>query len=808
MVQELRIPQLKLELSKTTLRYKPGSTPECFNVTVTNQSIEFASFRLELVAAGALATDEKRWYRLTPSVSYKIPPGDRTQFQVEIVDVPPIRGGFVNSINLVVRVDALELDVQERQDLRLLVDGSPVRPLELMVRDAVIEARPGDPVELVVDVTNPNLKPADVILELDGIDPSWFPQEMQKMVSVAAESTQRVHCFGRVPPSIHAPQGSHFITVDGPRSPTPVTPTQVTLRIAPQGEVLVSHQPEYRQIPEKTGRWLNPRQADTTFDLTLDNQSNCILASTISLDDPDVQPSRRKARGGWFGRWRKQSPQLKKSPFNQIALKKVPGMSAQGSETLESSSDHTPQGEEPSVLSSPPTQSSRSTRTLTLTPPELRVHPGDTAHFTVHVSQRLPWLGWKRVKSLRATPQVDSSDIGLRSRPAQSDESEASPSPDTEPVPQAEPEPDGIQTLELHILPVIPFWLQGLGLLALLLLAIAPALLTPRGHTKPVNAVQFSGRANEVVSAANDGTIWRWVIRGNRLRPAGILERGDKALRVVRYRPVNNDQVAAGFENGIILMHDFLSRHTESFGYQQDDRVFDLAFTPDSRRLFSAHGSGTILEWQIDSQTMAGAPIQSIKVDFAIQAIGLVGDGDQYVAIAGRYNQLTLYDRDAKTFYDLPYLPGSGQNDYITSLATAGAHPTRFATSDNQGRIALWDLAPCEDAPQTCQPIDDWPGHGGNAVHQVALSADACYLASVGADGQAIVWPLDSQGGRQVQHLEGQAVQAVQQPLNAVALIQQRDQLLVASGGDDTWVRLNTMRLRRARFPGEPCQGL
>jgi hypothetical protein len=416
----------------------------------------------------------------------------------------------------------------------------------------VIEAAPGDPVELVVDVTNPNLKPADVILELDGIDPSWFPQEMQKMVSVAAESTQRVHCFGRVPPSVHAPQGDHFITIDGPRSPTPVTPTQVTLRIAPQGDILVSHQPEYRQIPEKAGRWLNPRQAHTAFDLTLENQSNCILTPTVILDDPDAQPSRRKGAGGWFGRWRKQSPPLKKRPFNKTPLKTVPGISAQGSHPPEPSSDPPSQESEPSAASVPSTESSRAKRTLTLTPPDIEVHPGDTADFTVHVTQRLPWLGWKRVKFLRAIPQVDGSDIGLRSRPVQPDEPEASPSPDAEPEPQAEPEADGIQTLELHILPVIPFWLQGLGLLALLLLAIAPALFTPRGHTKPVNAVQFSGRANEVVSAADDGTIRRWVVRGNRLRPAGILERGDKALRVVRYRPVNNDQIAAGFENGTI----------------------------------------------------------------------------------------------------------------------------------------------------------------------------------------------------------------------------------------------------------------
>jgi WD40 repeat protein len=748
MVQDLRIPKLTVQLSQTILHFKPEGPPESFTVTVDNKTGEFTSFQIDLIAAGTPSLMKQPWYRLVPSVSSKIPPGDRTQFQVEIIDVPPIRGGFVNSINLVVLVDAIELGLQERQDLRLVVEGSPVRPLMLAVRKPTLEVRPGDAFEIEVNVSNRNLKAADVLLDLIGIQPSWLIETPFQPLSVPSDGSATVTLIGRLPEPAQVPEGEYRLTVDARRSPAPVNPVEVTLRVLPLGQVDVSSHPASHRIPQHPRRWLNPRQEQVDFTLELTNQSNRTLTATAAIKDPDATPPRR-----WRWPWHTNpQPEANNTPHP---------------------TPHTPHP----FLTFP-------NRTITLTPAQTTIAPGDTAPLTVQVTQRLPWLGWKRVKVLQAIPSLDTTEIKLRTQLLEE------PQPDEGP---SMGHIDGRQRLELHILPVIPFWLQSTGLLLLLLLVAASSLF-PQGHTKPVNSVQFNGRADEVVSAANDATIRRWVIRGDRLQPTDILERGDKAVRVVRYRPVNNDQIAAGFENGVLFIRNLLSQQVNVLGDQRDDRIFDLAYTRDSRRLFTAHGSGLILEWQAEPSLLSEKPLRGIKVDFAIRAIKVVGEQDQYLAIAGRYNQLTLFNRNTGVFYELPY-PNGGQANYITSLAIADSRSTLLATADDQGRLTTWDLSHCSDNPSTCKPVDTWSGHGGHAIHGLAFSADGCYLASVGADGQSILWGLNQAGTRQAQMADGKTLQQVKQPLNAVDLIETDQQLLIVTGGDDTRVRLKRLDL-------------
>ena len=71
-------------LTTQSLTFRPGE-PATFGVIAINRSEQFAAFELEILAA---AGDRESWYRLSPEVSAAKPPGDRTQFQVEILASP------------------------------------------------------------------------------------------------------------------------------------------------------------------------------------------------------------------------------------------------------------------------------------------------------------------------------------------------------------------------------------------------------------------------------------------------------------------------------------------------------------------------------------------------------------------------------------------------------------------------------------------------------------------------------------------------------------------------------------------------
>ncbi|HEY9295205.1 MAG TPA: hypothetical protein VIQ31_02310, partial [Phormidium sp.] len=91
-----------------------------FDVTVVNESNKFASFYIELLAIGADAESNVKWYNLEPEVSAKKPSGDRTTFHV-IITKPPIPV-YDTTIELTLRVFSVEFpSLYTSQKINLIV---------------------------------------------------------------------------------------------------------------------------------------------------------------------------------------------------------------------------------------------------------------------------------------------------------------------------------------------------------------------------------------------------------------------------------------------------------------------------------------------------------------------------------------------------------------------------------------------------------------------------------------------------------------------------------------------------------------
>ncbi len=424
---------------------------------------------------------------------------------------------------------------------------------------------------------------------------------------------------------------------------------------------------------------------------------------------------------------------------------------------------------------------------LQLWPHQLALGAGETAPVELGVGARQPWLGRRRPVDVEVEAVVTPPSLPL--------------------------EPDRL-ALRLWLLPRIPLWGQGVLALVLLYLLWWASWLNPGnlfiGHRQAVKSVTFNGTASEVISGADDQQLIRWRVPGF-FNPfanpeLGTLGQSERAVRVVRYRPVDNNWVAAGLENGEIQLWQLSQpRRSVTFAYrseqnqvQRDNRVMALAFTADSGTLFSAHGDGTVLRWGLD-YLAAGrdrlyqptAVRSQSPLTFAIYGIALAGPDQTHLVIGGQRNQLQLWDWQADRYQPVAYPYPGGPNDYLTSVAIAPDQPYRLVTTDTQGRVLLWNLEPCLGSDGPCEILDRWEdGHDGQPVRAAALSDNGCYLATAGEDNRVRLWPLGLNGRRLPDYSEGLVMLRSRRPFRAVAATVWDQRILVAAGNDNSQVQV------------------
>ncbi|WOD37094.1 WD40 repeat domain-containing protein [Nodosilinea sp. E11] len=715
---------LATHLSTSVVHFKPGQVPPTFDVKVSNHSDDFATFQLEVLAAGVAAGADTHWYRQAPDLSAKIPPGDRTQFSIAILDVPPVPGGFVGAMTLTVRVFSVELRQEDRQVLNLVIEGSGIMPPRLELLLLTLTAQPLQALEIPVRLYNPNRSPLRVSLSLQGLPVEWLSDGYERRLEVPPLGETEAVFLGQLGAPIATPSQIYPFTLVAQSGHGVGTQLRSQLTVLPTGHLgfdLVT--PVVMYPPSPVTQLPDPLPAPQSPALTVP-EPTIPLPTTAHIT---LQ-------------WRNQSnlPQVITPVVQRVSVEFM----GDGIEEV---------------------VPMRSRDRITLPERPLDLPIGADLPIVLPIAVQRAWLGWVRTQRFQITALRADEQIPLQ------------------------PER---HTVMVRVRPRVSIWLQ-LAAVALLTGMALLGVLKSAGHRSTVNTVRFDGRASEVLSASEDQTVRRWSISGRRLRLLQRSVQADKAVRVARYRPVGNDAVAVGYENGAVEIISLRVRQPPLvLQHPLDDRVFDLQFAPDAQSLFTAYGSGEVRRWDL-SGLPSGVlqPVQTETVGFAVQALALVGTPMAQVAVGGRFNRLTLWNWQQQTLTQIPYSSKGGDQDYITSLATTDRLPERLAVADNQGRISLWDLRPCLTGG-VCRPLDDWlDGHGGQPVKAIALSDDGCYLVSGGDDGQTMLWELRADG----EMVQGQKLGRSRQAITAVDVTRRGDRLAVVSGGNDHRVRLYTV---------------
>lgn len=700
---------ISTQLSAQVIKFQPGGSPAFFEVTVTNESDRFATFLVELSAAGAEVIPGWRWYSLSPNVGAKKPPGDTTQFTAMITDTPV--PGFAGIMNLTVRIFSLELREEIREVVRLIVEqGKELRPVKVNLPIRDFQSYPDDLVEIPVNVSNPNQSSTNVVLSFLGVDPKWLVEGDRRQLEIVPGGKAETSFLCKLPIPTKVKSQAYPFTIEATQAKGFPSSTTGGLMVLPKGFVEFSCIPTEQQIP-KSRWWLpNWKSKAAIYTLRFENASNLSSPVGVEVKEEPGQP--------------------------KCSLQVIP-------ETAE-------------------------------------LTPGETTELQLVVKKRRRWWGLNQKLLLKVKAFNIQTNLDIQN--------------DT-------------QILKLLVLPVTPIWLQVLTVMGLLVLAWWLSWLNPNnhwfGHHAAVNSVQFDGLGNMIMSGSDDQRIIAWNSQGflNPLSNPYVdeIENIGKAVRVIRYRPVDHNMVAVGLENGQIQLWNIqvgAETLVDSFFFKKEDRVLALEFTQDSRYLFSGHGSGLVLKWDIQSE-LAGTSkgnnslLKAKPFNFAVYALALVGKANNNLIIGGRFNQLQVWNLVTDKIRRLPYHKG-GQDDYIQSVAVASYRPNLMATADNQGFITLWNLDQCLSKDVNCAIVDQWSNsHNGKPVRSVALTRDGCYLASGGDDGRVMLWPLKAGGRRNTQFVSGILIRRSSHPFKSVDVRQLGKNVLVVSGNDDDRVRLD-----------------
>ncbi|MGK7942865.1 MAG: WD40 repeat domain-containing protein [Microcystaceae cyanobacterium] len=774
---------LQVQLSHHYLSFQPGKEPVHFEVSVTNLSQQFASFQLKLQAAGTEQINVRDWYRLEPDISSKTPSGGTVKFTVTIQKNP--YPGFVGEMDISVRLFSVELPNSEHRELLHLTleKGIEKSSLSLKLPIKRFHSYSGAPLNIPVQIAQHGLSTIPLKMTLIGLNPAWFPDQLTRKFSLRGQSTQEIIFSGELPASNEVISQLYPFTIKVEPDKGQTIETEGILDVLPFGQIKFELEAISDKIPNKR-TWLpHFRVFPATYRLKFTNNSNLIQVMSATLQKSEIFPAK----------WQLINPQ---SPFISffifqlfITLWNIDPLTA----TLffrEYSS--------------------------------IRIHPNESGELDLKIQAIRPWFA--RVKRLIfPVAALPISDVDHKTKKVIEIEND-------------------LQSVKLAVYPKIPLWLGGIVGLFLLWFWWSLSCLNPTsprcGHRLAINSVQFNGRGLSAISGSDDQTIIEWNLQGFGLKKllndpifkptiatgkqkSSQNDASSKAIRVVRYKPLDNNIIAAGLENGEIQLWNLLgNRQCPQAIFRKDlgNRVLDLAFSADSQFLYGSYGSGAIHQWKYPllSQNTENCPppittpLKEQTFGFAISSLMLVGEDQNLLALGGQYNRfcLTSIDLTSNQCASIGKLDGNDQ-DYLETITVASAKPSLLATANNQGKIKLWNLNQddCLNNLEKCQdiqPIDQWSENLENPerIDAIALSEKGCYLVSGGEKGEVLLWILNSKGVRAY----SDPIKITQSPkaINSVDIKVIDQEIHVLSGGDQTKVRLNTVSQKRLPVLG--CQ--
>ncbi|MBD1847230.1 hypothetical protein H6F89_28270 [Cyanobacteria bacterium FACHB-63] len=263
---------ITVSLSTSSVTLRPGKQSAEFEVNVRNDSDRQAQFELEVVAPGSTRA-AAQWYRLFPEVSVAKPPGDETNFQVQVFDTP--LPNFVGTVTLTIRVTSPQIEGETRKVLRLAIEpGVATTPLSLRLIPAQVQTYPRQLTDLAIEVRNLTQSPIEVLLRCLNLTPSWLINGAERRILLNPGSDQSV-TFQCQPPAVtQAPSQTYPFWIEASIQGQAIARSEGTVAVLPIGFIKFEVTPEAQTIPKAKFWWLQWKKNDAVVEVVLENLSN------------------------------------------------------------------------------------------------------------------------------------------------------------------------------------------------------------------------------------------------------------------------------------------------------------------------------------------------------------------------------------------------------------------------------------------------------------------------------------------------------------------------------------------------------
>ena len=732
-------------LTTKSLTFRPGGPPATFGIVVINRSEQFAAFELKILAAAF--SGDSSWYRLSPEVSAAKPPGDRTDFQVEILESPIPH--FVGTVNLTIKISSPQLATERRLVLPLTLeagDGPPLVSVDLPIRR--LQVYPRNVVDIPVRVQNLGLRPAEIILHLKDLEPTWVIGTTERRLRLETGRHEEITFQCQPPRASHAPSQDYLFTVTVRNKEGATASAEGILEVLPVGFVQFEAQPSQQRLPAQGG-WLPKESSDTaTFQLRFQNASNLLQQVAIEMQGKDCQLC-----------------QFKLNPVDP----------------------NLPLGEETPVALSIKTKRPWIGR-VKLLQFEVKAWLSDqrlgntdpaTQPLTLKVSPIVPtWLILALLALLSALLaillQTSPSHLAAVNAVRFSGSSGR-----------------------------LPLVLSGSDDCTIRSWTIAQMRFVGKETLSPQGSLaegSLQAACRDSKPRLSQGLL---AVLGQAVRTLELIPVNNSSV----FAGLQNSEIQAWDVNTGKKQYVLKDRHNKT-----GDFALSLAFTEDASRLYSGYGSGTIREWQIppsgQSRWNPNRLILPNRFLFQVWALALSPDRKMLVS-AGQFKRLMLWNlAAAKKPVATQILLSSefgnqGQNDFFWSIAFAGRSHL-LATADSDGYITLWNLDKCQEIkpnnnvedsssqlPQTrCEISDRWRASQAN-IRSIRFTPDGQRLVSAGDDGQIIAWTLV---GHKQDRTKKVIVDTVSSKIINIDLATNERRTLIASGAEDSLVRLHLLK--------------
>lgn len=300
------------------------------------------------------------------------------------------------------------------------------------------------------------------------------------------------------------------------------------------------------------------------------------------------------------------------------------------------------------------------------------------------------------------------------------------------------------------------------------------------GHTRTINALDFSSDGTQIVSGGNDGVVIIWDATNGAELHRFTGHTG--AVNAVAFHPIQKTKIFSADSDGLIVLWDYVRDEVERSFTNHQATINTFTLNNNATRLVSGDSDGMVFVWNTISGGACNFAVstrvnsldfnprrQMVAVgssdgvvsfwntrtcsfidqytehsDLAVNDLEFTSDGN-FIVSGGNDNTLILYDIDETDIVDIFI----GQEGTIRALDNNSAG-TQLLSASGDGTIRLWDTTRSE-------LIRTFVGHTvfrQNTNRIVArFSPDEQFILSASGDNSLRLW--DTNLGLYVQEYSG-----------------------------------------------------